>query len=154
MFCGSKWAVVQRRHIACLFYFKIILSWSHESLFNDQIKIYGYFLNVYIYIYIYIYIYVCVCVCVCVCLPNPFVSMMRNKDNFKLNLAGLNSVFILIDWLPYQGWKASLSYYLPISKLPRRGFELGSPYPLPTRVTTTSCELPLWKILEYKIIMR
>ena len=37
------------------------------------------------------------------------------KSIFKQSLTGFNSVFFLLDLLPHQGWRTSLSYYLPIA---------------------------------------
>ena len=37
------------------------------------------------------------------------------RSIFKRSLTGLNSVFLLLDWLPYQAVEPSLPYYLPIA---------------------------------------
>ena len=48
-------------------------------------------------------------------LPTPPLGQDMTQGQFLSSLTGLNSVFLLLDKLPHQGWRTQLPYYLPIA---------------------------------------
>ena len=66
---------------------------------NPDIYVY---ININIYIYIYIYIYIRACVCVCVFTNLSTRIGCETRPIFKQKLWSFNSVFLVLDWLPYQ----------------------------------------------------
>ena len=54
------------------------------------------------------------------------MNSMKQRSILKQSLAGLNLVFLLLDWLPYQVKEPSLPYYLSIAGR-RTGF---IPFPM------------------------
>ena len=86
----------------------IILSDSQQiSLFNRYIYIYIYI------IYIYIYIYYIYNLCMRVFTWTFRTNRMQHKVSFEVEFNRFEfKVLLLLDWLPYITWRASLPYYV------------------------------------------
>ena len=61
-----------------------------------------------VYMYVYVCVYMCVYIYVCVCmyLPNPSATAGYGSPwIFRWSKTDLNSIFLLLNWLPWTGLK-------------------------------------------------